>query len=352
MLLGNRADLWLVRLKGSTGIVEISDDGLRAEMVKAGVWLTYACCAAGFAYVLATWSEPNRGLIATMFGGGLVAAFLIQILPVHRLVRTRFGDAFFVSWSLIDIALVAVAVAADGGAGSPLTYVFFLPMVFAAVFYPLRLFVPVGALDMVAFVVVADFYGEPVPAQIAFIAACLAMAAILCAWQAQNHDRQREGLVLMSRTDPLTGCLNRRGFEERVTTELERALHEGGSVSLVLLDLDNFKAINDMNGHAAGDEMLCWVVEGLRRAMRPLDAVGRLGGDEFAILAPGAGESGAERMATRARKLLSERVAVTTGTACFPHTDSTTTSCCARPTVSCMRTSTATTSTSPPAGGS
>jgi putative nucleotidyltransferase with HDIG domain len=73
-----------------------------------------------------------------------------------------------------------------------------------------------------------------------------------------------------------------------------------------------------MNGHAAGDELLCWVVEGLRRAVRPMDSIGRLGGDEFAILTPGASESGAEHVATRARKLLSERVAVTTGTACYP----------------------------------
>ena len=96
-------------------------------------------------------------------------------------------------------------------------------MVFAAVFYPLRLFVFVGAFDMLAFVVVGDLYGDPDPTQVAFVAACLAMSAILCAWQAQNHDRQRDGLVRMSRTDPLTGCLNRRGFEERVTAELERA---------------------------------------------------------------------------------------------------------------------------------
>jgi diguanylate cyclase (GGDEF)-like protein len=103
-----------------------------------------------------------------------------------------------------------------------------------------------------------------------------------------------------------------------MATELERSLRDGDSLALVLLDLDNFKAVNDMNGHAAGDELLCWVVEGLRRAVRPMDSIGRLGGDEFAILTPGATESGAEHIATRARKLLSERVAVSTGTACFP----------------------------------
>ena len=287
-------------------------------MVKAGVFLTFCASFAGFAYVAATWSEPHRGLIATVFAGGIAVRVVVQLLPVARLVRGRYGDAFFVTWSMSVIVLVAVAVAADGGATSPITYLFFLPMVFAAVFYPLRLFVFVGAFDMIAFVVVGDLYGHPDPRTVAFIAACLAMSAILCAWQAQNHDRHRDRLMRMSRTDPLTGCLNRRGFEERVAAELERTMREGGSVALVLLDLDNFKAVNDMNGHAAGDELLCWVVEGLRRAVRPLDSIGRLGGDEFAILAPGAGESGAEHIATRARKLLSERVAVSTGAACYP----------------------------------
>ena len=287
-------------------------------MVRAGVFLTYTASAAGLAYVAATWEEPHRGLISAMFLSGIVSAALIQVLPLGRMILGRRGDAFFLAWSTLVIALVAGAVAADDGATSPLTYVFFLPMVFAAAFYPLRLFVVVGAWDMIAFVLVGDLYGHPDPTRVTFIAACLGMSAILCAWQAQNHDRHREGLMRMSRSDPLTGCLNRRGLEERVTAELERSLREGDSLSIVLLDLDNFKAINDMNGHAVGDELLCWVVEGLRRAVRPLDSIGRLGGDEFAILAPGASESGAEHIATRARKLLSERVAVSTGVACFP----------------------------------
>ncbi len=287
-------------------------------MVKAGIFLTYTASASGFAYVAATWEQPHRGLIATVFLGGILCAAVIQLLPVERLIRSRHADTFFLTWSMLVIALVAVGVAADDGATSPLTYIFFLPMVFAAVFYPLRLFVFVGAFDVIAFVVVGDLYGDPDPTRVAFIAASLAMAAILCAWQAQNHDRQRDGLVRMSRSDPLTGCLNRRGLEERMGAELDRSLRDGDSLALVLLDLDNFKAVNDMNGHAAGDELLCWVVQGLQRAVRPQDSIGRLGGDEFAILAPGATESGAEHIATRARKLLSERVAVSTGAACFP----------------------------------
>jgi diguanylate cyclase (GGDEF)-like protein/putative nucleotidyltransferase with HDIG domain len=307
-----------VRDSDSTGTVEGTDEHLRREMVRAGVFLTYTASTAGLAYVATTWELANRGVIAAVFVGGFLSAVVIQLLPIDQLLRGRRADIFFLIWSLTVIGLIAIGVAADGGVSSPLTYIFFLPMVFAAVFYPLRLFVFVGAADMVTFVIVGGLYGEPDTTELAFVAAALAMAAILCAWQAQNHDRQRDGLVRMSRSDPLTGCLNRRGFEERMASELERSQRAGHMFAVVLLDLDNFKAVNDMNGHAAGDELLCWVVQGLRRAVRPMDSIGRLGGDEFAILTPNTSETGAEQVATRARKLLSERVPVSTGTACFP----------------------------------
>ena len=143
-------------------------------------------------------------------------------------------------------------------------------------------------------------------------------AAVLCAWQAQNHDRARDRLLLVSRTDPLTESLNRRGFEERVRAELADAVRSGRSLALVLLDLDNFKAVNDLHGHPAGDDLLCWVVERMRRTVRPLDTVGRLGGDEFAVLAPGLDQAGATELGERIRGVLAERIAVTTGAACFP----------------------------------
>jgi len=318
MLRFRRADSLAVESRDPTGAAAVSPDDLRAQMVKAGVWLMVAACLTGALYALATWEQTNRSLLMTLFGIGTAMALAIHFVQPRRLLRSRYSDAFFVAWSLAVIMLAAVGVAADHGARSPLTFVFFLPMVHAAVFYPLRLFVPVGAVDMLAFVLAANLYGDPEPTYVAFIAACLAFSAVLCAWQSQNHDRHRERLEHISRTDPLTGCLNRRGFEERVTAELDAASRSGRPLALVLFDLDNFKAVNDMNGHAAGDELLRWVVSGLGRAVRPMDSVGRLGGDEFAILAPGAGESGAHRIATRARKLLSERVAVSTGAASFP----------------------------------
>jgi diguanylate cyclase (GGDEF)-like protein/putative nucleotidyltransferase with HDIG domain len=299
-------------------IDDASDGPLQTSMVKAGIWLTFVVCAAGAGYGIATWANPNRDLISGLFALGFGGGVLIAMLPVEKILRSPYRDAFFVVWSLFDIALIAVAVAADGGAASPFTLLFFLPMVFAAVFYPLRTFVLVGAADVLGFVIVGVTYGNPQTAFVAFVAACLAFAAVLCAWQAQNHDRARERLTQMSRTDPLTGSLNRRGFEERVASELDQALRSARPVALVLLDLDNFKSVNDLRGHAAGDELLCWVVESVRQTIRGMDTMGRLGGDEFAVLAPNLSSSGAVQLAERIRNVLSERISVTTGIASYP----------------------------------
>ena len=101
---------------------------------------------------------------------------------------------------------------------------FFLPLVFAALFYPLRSFVPVGAIDVLTFVGVGAATRHHRPHLPRLHRRLPGSTAVMCAWQAQNHDRQRERLTEVSRTDPLTGCLNRRGFGERVNAELDEAL--------------------------------------------------------------------------------------------------------------------------------
>jgi diguanylate cyclase (GGDEF)-like protein/PAS domain S-box-containing protein len=94
--------------------------------------------------------------------------------------------------------------------------------------------------------------------------------------------------------DALTGLANRTLFAERLAQVLAGA--GGHRLSLVLVDLDDFKLVNDTLGHAAGDELLVAVAERLHRAVRTDDTVARLGGDEFAILLPGHGRSAAERV--------------------------------------------------------
>jgi len=126
----------------------------RAESIAAGVRLTLLICAAGWLYVAATWDRPDRHLIASLFGIGAVVALLFVLIPHERVVRSRWREPFFLLWSATQIALTAVVVAADGGSTSPLALLFFIPVVFAALSYPLASVVAIAALDYVAYVVV------------------------------------------------------------------------------------------------------------------------------------------------------------------------------------------------------
>lgn len=106
------------------------------------------------------------------------------------------------------------------------------------------------------------------------------------------------------RTDELTGALNRRGHDLAWARECARADRTGEALSLVLLDLDAFKALNDRAGHAAGDRALVHLVERARKVLRAPDLVSRWGGDEFALVMPGTGATVAAQVTERLRRAL------------------------------------------------
>lgn len=87
-------------------------------------------------------------------------------------------------------------------------------------------------------------------------------------------------------TDPLTGALNRRGFEQACVCERARAQRDGKLLALALIDLDDFKELNDTAGHHVGDQVLVRLVELLHRSLRPSDVLCRFGGEEFVLLLP------------------------------------------------------------------
>lgn len=108
-----------------------------------------------------------------------------------------------------------------------------------------------------------------------------------------------------ARTDALTGLSNRFTMEESFEREIARCEKDGEPVSLVMIDIDNFKVFNDQFGHVAGDRALSAVASILRRQFRPRDLLVRFGGDEFAILLPGVDEPGALAIADRVRTTVS-----------------------------------------------
>ena len=106
--------------------------------------------------------------------------------------------------------------------------------------------------------------------------------------------------------DSLTELLNRRGFQGVFDTELERARRGDQPLSLIVGDLDRFKRVNDVHGHAAGDTVLRRVADAIEGSKRGFDSAARVGGEEFAVLAPDCDEHGAYMLAERMRAAVHE----------------------------------------------
>jgi len=104
--------------------------------------------------------------------------------------------------------------------------------------------------------------------------------------------------------DPLTGLVNRLEFERRLAAAVARAQQEGCTHTLMYLDLDQFKAVNDTCGHAAGDELICQIADVMRQQLRRSDTLGRLGGDEFAVLLEYCAAADGERVAEALRSAI------------------------------------------------
>ena len=106
-------------------------------------------------------------------------------------------------------------------------------------------------------------------------------------------------LTRLSRTDPLTGLANRRGWDEQLDRELARARRSGRAVSVTLLDLDDFKGFNDAHGHQAGDRLLVAAAAAWQGQLRAVDVLCRWGGDEFAVLLPDCSECESQEIIAR-----------------------------------------------------
>lgn len=110
----------------------------------------------------------------------------------------------------------------------------------------------------------------------------------------------------MARTDYLTGAFNGRSFGETAAAEIARARRHSHPFSVAYIDVDDFKQVNDRQGHSAGDRLLKAVADGLRRNVRGVDTVARIGGDEFAVLMPETDARAAQVAMRRTRRRLLE----------------------------------------------
>jgi diguanylate cyclase (GGDEF)-like protein len=197
----------------------------------------------------------------------------------------------------------------DASTGSQLFLLW--PVVFAASYLDLRRNILVLSTVVVVEAVVMGVLATPSRAVIDAGALALAFTLTALAILAQRH--RVNGLVAalesQAREDPVTQLPNRRAFDEQLERALASARRGPSPLSLLIVDVDRFKDVNDLRGHPAGDAALRCVAESLRAATRDADAIARLGGDEFAVLMADCDAADGLRVARAVRSEVSVRTA-------------------------------------------
>lgn len=162
-----------------------------------------------------------------------------------------------------------------------------------------------GALISTALIVAALTSGKPFgwPVAGASAAGLISLISVLSSMQRSSTEQaaRLRAIAGESRLDALTGLLNRRGFDERLAAEVARANRYGHSLSLLMLDLDDFKRVNDTWGHQQGDHALSDVASIIQRSLRSIDIAARHGGEEFVVILPETAVDGAQIVAERIR---------------------------------------------------
>ena len=253
--------------------IDSGEAEFRLGTVYAGAWVTMIVCVPALIYALTVTVGTDRTVFFMIWTVTLIGGLTALVLPWRRIINSRWREAAFLTWTLMD-----------------------------------------GVIGYAAF---ALAYGESM-GRLVLVLGGLGAAALMSWLQAQNHERRRLELAHASITDPLTGALNRRGLHAAATASLAALQRSGSPVALILIDLDDFKTFNDNHGHAAGDALLTWIAERARGELRPMDSVARIGGDEFAVLVANADATAAARIAQRTGAACGDRVALCTGIASAP----------------------------------
>jgi diguanylate cyclase (GGDEF)-like protein len=244
-------------------------------------------CAFSAALPVAS-GRPVPLLVASAVGSVVLAALLIAGGP--RI--TPLTLAIVVGGMIVATSALVAAASSDGGAMLA-GYAYVWLTVYSALFLPPRATQVHAALITAGFglgLLIDDFSGT------------------LTGWLLVSGTVWASGLTLSSlsarvrrqaETDDLTGLLNRRAFTAAAEREHELAARTGADLTVVLIDLDGFKAVNDREGHAAGDQLLADLAHAWQAALRPADILARRGGDEFALLLPATPADGADHVVDR-----------------------------------------------------
>lgn len=271
------------------------------DVMVASLLFIWAAAAVIFLGVLAFTDGPNVALPVLESVAAVVVVVLgILVLDRKRLPRWAPDACAYLLYSVVGLVLMVY-----GDPTSPAALAYLWLAVHSFYFLPWRRAAPQVAYVAVNYAVSLWAISGPFPVArwlltVSTVGAISAMVALL----RLRVMRTLADLTELTRTDPLTGLLNRRAYDEALDYELARCERTGESLSLVVADLDHFKDINDRYGHQRGDKVLQCVAGVLVRSERRIDLAVRLGGEEFALVLPDTGTPGAHLVAERMRLTL------------------------------------------------
>jgi diguanylate cyclase (GGDEF)-like protein len=268
------------------------DDGPLPDFTSGLMWT--ATGVFGGAALALPGSDHSHVALALTLGVFAIAWGLFSLVMAARGRGMALGPRALVT--AIMMPVVALSLWATGGATSFIQPVMIFTALFVSYFFPPRLAWPLMALFGYAYATPL-FYDERAletgyPARVLMFVLAVAGATVAVQFLKGRLVRAELHQRTMAELDPLTGVANRRGFD----LALERAAATGDPYALILIDLDDFKRVNDEQGHPAGDAVLQSVAIAASAVARQGDCLARIGGDEFALVAPGAGPAGALRL--------------------------------------------------------
>jgi len=239
-------------------------------------------------------SDRSHAAIAIALGIFAVAWGLFSLAMAARGRGMSLDRRALVTATMMPV--VALSLWATGGATSFIQPVMIFTALFISYFFPPRLAWPLMGLFGYAYATPL-FYDDRVlevgyPARLLMFVLAVGGATVAVQFLKGRLVRAELHQRTMAELDPLTGVANRRGFD----LALERAAASGDPYALILIDLDDFKRVNDEHGHPVGDAVLQAVAIAAAGVARQGDCLARIGGDEFALVAPGAGPAGVLRL--------------------------------------------------------
>ena len=285
--------------------VTTADPTLEDRIIRIVSW-AFLMAVAVFAAASGLWTDNLAIIVILIAVSGEILLILQDVVP-----RTPLRNIRGPLQGVLALAFAGGIVALTGGFESPFTFTFPLIVGAGALLVAPRIALILATLATAAYLA-AGMYVDSEPStgalvQMAVNLTGLYLLAYIGASVGREQRRARDAAIRMSTVDALTGLYNRSFFFTALEREIARGDRSGRAFCLVMLDLDDLKAVNDRYGHIAGDQVLRNVSDMVRGGVRKIDVAARYGGDEFVALLPETDPTGGWVLAEKIRLLIAEQ---------------------------------------------